>query len=94
MGFCASRGWSMPDEDTLRKYLSNWSPKHHLEIGLLHPCLTAYHNLPRVQEKINRLIEECHLGMGKLNDPQAPDREFVLKAPELLGYTQCADVPT
>lgn len=84
--YCASRGWSNPDEKTLVNYLKNGSPKHHLEIGRLHPYMVGYSNLPNVRSRINHFIDEYSLDMKKLSDPCAPDREFVLKAPALLGY--------
>lgn len=89
--FCASRGWSNPDEKTLLNYLKNGSPKHHLEIGLLHPYMVGYSNLPNVRNRINHFIDEYNLDMKKLSDPCIPDREFVLKTPALLGYFPAAD---
>lgn len=84
--FCASRGWSTPDEAVMTNYLLNGNPKHLLEIGLLHPYMVGYSNLPNIRDRINHLIEKNNLEIKRLPDPCTPDREFVLKAPLLLGY--------
>ena len=90
--FCASRGWSAPDDATMLSYLRNGSPKHHLEIGLLHPYMASYSNLPNIRNRINHLIEENNLETDSLSDPCAPDKIFVLNTPVLLGYIPAEDL--
>lgn len=91
MGYCASRGWTKPDENMISTYLRQGNPRHHLEIGLLHPYLVKYEQLEREWERLNRLISQHNTQIQPLPDPRIPDREFVLKAPLLLGDSPSID---
>ena len=85
-GWSLSRGWTHPSDNVLVAYMQMQNPRHHLEIGRLHPYIIGYDQLEQEWKRLNDLIATCQHSAKTLSDPRLSDRALSGSIPYFLGF--------